>query len=580
MENKYYKTKLFAVLFGLALIQFSCSKDLLDIAPKGKVSGDQLSTPANIEGMIIAAYAELGNDHYTAPNSLWPYADITSGDAYKGGDGTGDLAEFNWMELFQINVPTNGLLDEKWYRLYVGVSRCNEALKRIADMTEAEFPNKKVRVAELHFLRGHQYFILKTMFKHIPWIDETVVGDDVSNVSNVALTDQELWNKIAAEFQDGINNLPENQDDAGRPNKYTATAYLAKVKLYQAYIQDENNNVTSIDAAKLNEVVTLTDQVINSGKYSLFSDFGYNFLADHDNNSTESVFAIQRSIDDGTPKGRLDWGNMLNYPMNPEYGCCGFHNASQNLVNAFKTDGASGLPMFDTFDNSNAMVGSDFTDNSFDVRLDHTVAIPGHPYKYDPTFIFQDGWIRSVGTYGHFMSMKEVQHYKCACFAKVPPFMASSKNTDIIRFADVLLWKAEALIELGRDIEALPIINQIRERATNSKAMLKDNDGNPTSNYFMNDYKPGENCIWDQNYARQALRWERRLEFAMEGIRFFDLVRWGIAAEYMNNYFAKEKLIHDYLQGGLFTKNKHEYLPIPQKQIDYSNGLYEQNVGW
>lgn len=580
MERKYYKIKLFAALFGLSLLQFSCSKDFLNIAPKATISSNQLNTPANIEGMVIAAYAELGNDHYTAPNSLWPYADITSGDAYKGGDGTGDIQEFNWLELFQIDVPSNPLLDQKWYRLYVGISRCNEALRRLSEISEADFPNKKVRIAEMHFLRGHQYFILKTMFKHIPWIDETAQGTDVNKVSNVDLTDQELWDKIAAEFQDGVDNLPENQTDAGRPNKYTAAAYLAKVKLYQAYVQDDMNNVTSIDAAKLNEVVALTDQVINSGKYSLFSDFAYNFLWDHDKNSTESVFAIQRSIDDGTPKGRLDWGSMLNYPMNPEYGCCGFHNASQNLVNSFKTDGTNGLPMFDTFNNSDAVGGADFFNNTFDVRLDHTVAIPGHPYKYDPNFIFQEGWIRALATYGHFMSMKETQHYKCACFAKVPPFMSSSKNTDIIRFADVLLWKAEALIELGRQSEALPIINQIRQRAMNSTALLKDNTGAPVSNYFMDVYKPGTNCTWDQNFARQALRWERRLEFAMEGIRFFDLVRWGIAAEYMNNYFAKEKLVHQYLKDGKFTKNKNEYFPIPQNQIDFSNGLYKQNVGW
>lgn len=349
MKNKYFKIKIVGAVLGLILLNTSCSNDFLDVAPKATVSSDQLNTPENLEGMVTAAYAELGNDHYTAPNSLWPYADITSGDAYKGGDGTGDIWEFNYLELFQINVPTNPLLDQKWYRLYVGVSRCNEALRRINAISDADFPNKKMRVAELHFLRGHQYFILKTMFKNIPWIDETIVGEDVGKVSNVALKDQELWDKIAAEFQDGVTNLPATQSDAGRPNKYTAAAYLAKVKLFQAYEQDETNNVKTINAAKLNEVVALADQVINSGKYSLFSDFAYNFLWDKDKNSTESVFAIQRSIADGTPKGRLDWGNMLNYPMNPEYGCCGFHNASQNLVNSFKTDGASGLPFVQHF---------------------------------------------------------------------------------------------------------------------------------------------------------------------------------------------------------------------------------------
>ena len=158
--------------------------------------------------------------------------------------------------------------------------------------------------------------------------------------------------------------------------------------------------------------------------------------------------------------------------------------------------------------------------------------------------------------------------------------MASSKNTDIIRFADVLLWKAEALIELGRQDEALPIINEIRQRANNSTAMLKMNDGTPSSNYKMDIYKPGVNCDWTQEFARQALRWERRLEFAMEGIRFFDLVRWGIAGDYINNYFAEEKTKREYLKDGQFTEGKHEYFAIPQNQIDFSKGLYEQNYGW
>ena len=580
MKKINIKVKLFVSLAALVLTQISCTKDFLNLQPQASVSSDQLNTPENIEGMVMAAYAELGNDHYTAPNSLWPYADITSGDAYKGGDGTGDIQEFNWMELFKINTPNNPLLDTKWYRLYVGVSRCNEALKRLNAISDADFPNKKQRIAEMHFLRGHQYFLLKTFFNHIPWIDETIEGNDFGTVSNTALTSKQLWEKIAAEFQDGVTNLSENQSDAGRPNKFTAMAYLAKVKLFMAYEQDDNNNVTSINSSLLNEVVTLTNQIINSGKYALFSDFAYNFLWEKDKNSTESVFAIQRSINDGTPKGRLDWGSMLNYPMNPEYGCCGFHIGSQNLMNSFKTDPASGLPLFDTFNNSDVVEGADFTTNSFDVRIDHTLAVPGKPYKYDPTFIYQKGWSRSGVTYGHFASMKEVQHYKCACFQKVPPFMAASKNTDIIRFADVLLWKAEALIELSRQNEALPIINEIRTRALNSAAKLKDANGNALSNYKMDTYQPGVNCIWTKDYARTAMRWERRMEFAMEGIRFFDLVRWGIAADYLNKYFAVEMTKKQYLKDGQFTKGKHECFPIPQKQIDFSKGLYKQNVGW
>lgn len=578
---KTFKSKIsvFIVLAAIGL-QYSCSDEFLEMTPKSIISKDQLVTPENAEALVVSAYSELGNDHYTAPNSLWPYADITSGDAYKGGGGTGDISEFNAMELFDFNTTNNGLLDQKWYRLYVGIGRANTALKVIDELPVESYQKKAERQAELRFLRAHHYFILKTLFKFIPWIDETIADDQYSKVSNVAFSDQELWDKIAAEFKFAADNLPISQADKGRPNKFAAKAYLAKVKLYQAYKQTDANAVTTIDNAKLQEVVSLVDEVIASGKYALFSDFGQNFLQPFDETGKESVFAIQRSINDGTSKGRLDWGNALNYPMNPEYGCCWFHIPSQNLVNSFKTD-VNGVPQFSTFNNSDVKETADFNSStSFDVRLDHTVAIPGHPWKYDAGFIYQKSWARATDIYGHFSSLKENQHYKCDCFEKVPPFMASSKNTDIIRYADVLLWKAEALVQLNRENEALTIINQIRQRAIDSKGMLKDNSGNAVSNYKMDIYKPGTNCTWNKDFAFQALQWERRLEFAMEGIRFFDLVRWGIAAEYVNNYFVQESSKREYTKSGKFTKGKHEYFPIPQNQINFSNGLYKQNNGW
>jgi hypothetical protein len=212
--------------------------------------------------------------------------------------------------------------------------------------------------------------------------------------------------------------------------------------------------------------------------------------------------------------------------------------------------------------------------------LDHTVAIIGHPYKYSPNFTFAKSWLRAPEVYGNYMSLKEVVAPDDPSFKKMPPFMSSSKNQDIIRFDDILLYKAEALIELNREMEALPLINQVRERAINSTDRLKQADNSPASNYHMDIYKPGVNCNWTKDFARQALQWERKLEFSMEGWRFFDLVRWGIAAETLNAYFAREKTRRPHLNTAHFEKNKDEYWPIPLNQINYSSGLYEQNPGW
>ena len=179
------------------------------------------------------------------------------------------------------------------------------------------------------------------------------------------------------------------------------------------------------------------------------------------------------------------------------------------------------------------------------------------------------------------MSMKETVLPDCPCFAFASPFMSSSKNRDIIRYDDVMLWQAEALIELGRQAEALPLINALRERAANSTAKLVDVQGDPTGKFNIATYQPGKNCPeWTQDFARKALRWERRLEMSQEGSTFFDLVRWGIAAETVNKYFEVERTRRTYMGEAKFTKNKDEYFPIPKNQINFSKKLYKQNYGW
>jgi hypothetical protein len=565
--------KKIAYIILLAVVFTSCT-DFLDVQPKAILSGAQVSGATNADQFVIAAYASLGNDHYNLPFSLWPYGNVRSGDAYKGGRDEADIQGFYFMETFK-NMRTDvAELDGIWYNIYVGISRANTALRDINTLSETEYPNKKIRQAEMRFLRGHWYFMLKEMFKYIPYIDENVAVTDYDKVSNKALTNDQLWDKIAADFQFAANNLPAVQPEIGRANRYAAQAYLAKTRLYQAYTQDEQNNVTGIDQAKLNEVVILCDSVMSSPDLRLTTDFGYNFMPGSAyENGSESLFAVQFSQNDGISKGRLNFGDILATPQG--LGCCDFHKPSQNLANAYKTD-ANGLPMFDTFNNADL----DLTVNTVDPRLNHTIAMPGHPWKYDPTLLYQNSWNRSPDVYGSFASLKENVSPKCDCFIHLDPFYGNTKNRIIIRFADVYLFKAEALIELGRQDEALTLINQIRTRAKNSTSMLKMADGSYESNFNVNTYQPGVNCIWTKDYARQALRWERRLEFAMEGTRFFDLVRWGIADTYLNTYFATEKTKRKYLKDGLFTKNRDEYLPIPYNQMNFSKGSYKQNFGY
>ena len=556
---------------------FSCN-DILNQKPQGTVSSEDLESPETAEQMVIAAYSSLGNEVEWTPFNLWPLGGLRGGDAYKGGDAAGDNLEWYLYETFTTNQTDNGRTNELWIRVYDAIGRVNDALRRLNNLSDEEMPVRQQRIAEMKFVRGHFYFLMKIVYKYFPYIDENLPLDEYDTVSNRQYSNEQLWEIVASEFKAAADKLPEKQTQVGRPTRYAALAYLAKTRLYQAYVSDEKHAVTSLDQGMLNEVVDLCNQVINSGQYALNADFGYNFLPEHDN-SSESIFAVQYSVNDGTPLGRVNMGYALNYPMTQEYGCCGIYRPSQNLVNAFKTDG-KGLPMFTTFDNEDADNEEDFLRMTFDPRLDHTVAIPGHPYKYKPDFVYQKSWARSPQIYGYYSSMKEVVAYDSPAFQKVGPFMGSSMNSVVLRYDDLLLWKAEALIELGRQADALPIINQIRSRAGNSTDLLKQADGSYISNYKISAYEPGKNVEWTQENARNALRWERRLEFAMENCRFFDLVRWGIADTYINNYFKTESSKIQYLQTAKFQKGRDEYLPIPMSQMNYSRGVYTQNTGW
>jgi hypothetical protein len=153
----------------------------------------------------------------------------------------------------------------------------------------------------------------------------------------------------------------------------------------------------------------------------------------------------------------------------------------------------------------------------------------------------------------------------------------TAKNYDILRYDDILLMQAEAYIELGQQASALPLINLVRKRASESTGRLKKADGTFASKYLAKEYTT---TGWTQAYARKALQWERRMEFATEGPRFFDLVRWGIAEPTLNAYINKEKTRRTFLNTAKFTAGRDEYLPIPQAEITFTNGLYKQNPGY
>ncbi|MEL7427794.1 MAG: RagB/SusD family nutrient uptake outer membrane protein, partial [Bacteroidota bacterium] len=341
--------------------------------------------------------------------------------------------------------------------------------------------------------------------------------------------------------------------------KYAAAAYLAKI---------------NIELEQWTEAIGNCNFVI-SGPFDLLDNFGDLASLDFEN-AEESVFTIQFST--ANIFANHNWGNLLNVTLGP--GIDGgayangddFYLASQNLVNAFKTD-ADGLPLFEDFNNSD--VSGSFS-GRLDPRIDHTVGRIGIPWK--GTANYDLNWVRSEDYLPGYSGKKHVIAPDDPRVHNSFPWAASGLNFNVIRFAEVLLWKSEAIIESNGNLdEARMLINRVRERARNGEYVQSLGGSSDAANYQIGLY-PASN--WTQDYARQALRFERRLELAMEGHRFYDLLRWGIVSNTMNTYYASEAEDAQYLEGASFQTNKHEYLPIPQGEIDLAPELYQQNPGY
>lgn len=572
-----------------AITLTACSDDFLENKPQGSLSEGVMNSQEAIDLLVNSAYAGLfgftneQGDPWVRPTTNWSFGEVRADNAYKGGGGEGDLWDVHAMETFQVQ-SNNGNIDGKWFNLYSQISRCNAALWVLNNADEDAVPSKASRIAEMKVLRSHFYFELVRLFNKVPYMDENLPETEYVNVPNDEFTREQHLERIAGELLDAAENLPERQDMVGRINRNIALAYAAKVKLYQAYEQDaQTHAVTNINKSLLKEVVTLIDKVQG---YDLLPDFqGLDLIANE--NGPESVFAVQYSMNDGSgDAGRVNWSNLLNSPGgNSPYHGDGFFLPSQDLINAYQTD-ANGLPVFDyqsrpdyavvTFIDDEHQILSN-TEPTVDPRLDFVVGRPTITYKTYTATPCQS-WVRDRGVYGHNCAKRFWVSPESSDMYQGWPWGASQLNWQIIRYADLLLYKAEALIELGENLdEARNLINRVRERAMKSAYVKDFNDpSKDAANYKIGLYPAS---VWNQEYARKALRTEMRLEKALEGERYFDLVRWGIAKETMTSYFEAEKDSRIYYQNATFKAGE-EYYPIPVAQYNFSLGKYTQNPGY
>lgn len=554
----------------------SCSDFLDDQKPQGVLDSDMVKEPSNVDNLVISAYAVFTTaEDVNSSFSMWNF-DVRSDDAYKGGNGTSDGDVFHQLEIEQGVLTTNWNINDMWVRLYNCISRVNSAIS-VLETTSDSYQLKAQRLGEMKFLRAYAHFLLKRLYKNIPFImDANLKQEDYNTLSNTEFNNDEGWQQIINDVEYAYSVLPVKQTDKGRPSKAAAAAFLTKAYLYKAYRQDDpsSNQVTSINREDLLKVIEYSNpDIYSAGGFDLEADFHNNFRPETQyENGVESIWAMQYSINDGTKNGNLNWSYGLIVPNIPGVtdGGCDFYKPSQNLVNAYRTD-ADGHPFIDTFNNKDY----DLTQDA-DPRLFLTVGLTGLPYEFNSKYMMDASstWSRSNGLYGYYVTLKQNVDPDCGYMVK-GSWWGTPMNRIVFRYADVLLERAEAYAQLNETGEAIKLVNKIRLRAKQSTGMI----ANYPSDYGVKFNISTYNGSYSQEDALKIVKMERRLEMGMESERFFDLVRWGEAEKVLNKYFAEETNNCSIYGEAHFTANKNEYLPIPFSQVAASDGHYTQNIG-
>lgn len=562
----------------------SCQDNFLQQNPLGAISPASLNNSAGVEGALINAYGTLRGTGgwYTSPMN-WMWGSVRSDDAYKGSEPA-DQNQLNPIERFEV-LPSNGSVRDKWSGCFDGIGQANVTLRLLKDVQMPDAQKRSIE-AQARFIRGFHYIEALTHYNKVPYIDETVV--DLAQFAQLTNT-ADIWPQVEADLKFAYDNLPGTQSQIGRVNKWAAGAYLAKAMMFQRKWADARTLLQ-----------TVIDQGTTAGgaKYALMERYGDVFRGVNEN-GPEMVFGIQYTIGDGNAGANGSQDAVLAHPHNNgPGGCCGFFQPAQNLVNAYKT-GTNGLPLFDTFNQSDVNNFESTPNNLFyagplDPRLDWAVGRIGIPYL--DWGLASTSWIRSAPNGGPYLPKKHI-HYRDEMgrfqIAGGWGQSVSGKNWPAMRFADLLLLKAECDVETNNLEEARAIVNRIRRRAANPEGFVRklvdDADPSkgfsttPAANYVISEYT----APWtSQAVARTAVLWERRLELAMEGHRWYDLLRRDRATmtSVMQEYLRVEQTKRTHLAGARYTQNKDEFLPIPEQQIARStvNGApnITQNPGY
>jgi len=601
-KNSLLRSSALVILASAAL--YGC-KDFLQNAaePQGTLNGSTLANKEGVEGSLIAAYRTLDCTGNTSGNwgcaaSNWVFGSVASDDSYKGSDGL-DQPPINDIEGYHWGTGSAAeYLSVKWQQVYEGVVRANSTIRLLkqvvaASPTEISVVDQHGIEGEAIFLRAHYHFEAYRMWGNIPYYREDDTDFRKPNEDTTA-----VMADLMKDLDSAIKLLPTTPRNGqkGRATQWTAKAYKGRVQMY-------NHDFAGART-------TFTD-VVTNGPYALETSFDRVWSAYSDaQNGPETIFAFQASSQDGEPNAaNANYGERLNFPYAPShFQCCGFDPPSINLVNFFKTDAATGLPLAITSPTTWNSQSTNFTSaqntTPVDPRLDWTVGRDGVPFKdWGPYSIT---WVRDQANGGPYMPKKIIHEKGSGQEATVgwQPQQQSSINIHLYRYADLLLMLAEADVETGNLAGALTIVNQIRTRAgvtaqgpgtSRADMAIAPNDPRITWATYRIGLYP---AFPDANYAREAVRMERRLELAMEGQRLFDLRRYGMtyAKAVINGYLTgtgaapwgsnggREDTRRTYKTSAEAFADRHRLYAIPQDQIDISKVggqlTLTQNPGW
>lgn len=545
------KVFLYSSLLLLVVIIDSCKKSFLNVQPRASLTDQLLANKDGLDKLLVAAYAATDGitvdetyDGWRSSFANWLYGEVASDNALKGSEIT-DQPEMNPIEYWRNLTSDNSYMTTLWRAVYEGVARTNTVLQVLHETKDLSDADSNRIKGEALFLRAYFHFLGKRYFNMLPYIDENVTDFRVPN-------DKDIWPNIEKDFQDAISLLPEEPEHPGSAHLNAARAGLAKAYLFEK----------KYDLAK-----PLLDDIIKSGRYILWPNFydNWNTANEGKTTGTEAIFQIQNSMNDagGTQNGKTFY--LLGIAQIQS--CCGFFQPSQDLVNSFKT-GSNGLPMLDTYSDVDLLSDDGiksseaFTppSNDLDPRLDWTVGRRGIPYLDFGIFPGAD-WVVDPTTYGPYRLKKGMSTSAQQDVTGVSS--RSTVNYNVYRYADILLMRAEVAVEENDLPTALDLVNKIRIRARDGQKVTFSG-GTPAANYVIEPYPSFPN----QDYARKAVRFERRLELATEGDRLYDLVRWGVLKETLTKYFANEGRKRPLMHAS--AEYKADYLPIPSTEIDLS----------